>query len=238
VTADGAITVSGPVPTDFVEGGFEMLYGPGDRVLIATNAQNWAHSGEAVRYVIADATGTIVDNGRELFEADIHSLGATTDGVAFFVGSHGNLARIAPDGTVATFAGFPLSSEQRPAVRLAWSTSGGWYVVKTGASEYTVQRFDATGAPVGSPYALSLVYSIRDIEADGADLLLLGLVRAAPPAATRLALVRVASDGTVVAADDIGAGDGTPLARIHRRSADLLVNWQTRWGTYLASVTP
>jgi hypothetical protein len=196
----------------------------GDRVLLAWTAQ--LSSGWHVAVAIADTSGNIVVPAATILDGVSQYVEVTSDGTGFFVASDGRLARVAPDGTSTVVTGFP-ASQARP--HLVWSGSMGWYVTDTSLTGFVAQRFDATGAKVGTAIPFDLGATSVELTGDGADLV------AARFASARLGLVRIDATGTVGADTEVGGGEGG-VSYIGHRGSDFVVAWERPENFQLALV--
>jgi hypothetical protein len=189
-------------------------YGAGGNVGIA-----WAQNG-AVRFTIVTTTGVEVIAGSDLFTGSKPS--AASDGTSFFVGAAGQLARIAADGTRTIATGFPLRANERVYV------VNGWYASVVGNS-LVGQRFDASGAVVGTAITVDLGGPILDLVADGTDLVVLRRTG-------HIELVRVSSAGTMSAPREVGGGD--PVGQLDHMGTSFAVSWGSVSQLEIALATP
>ena len=186
-----------------------LASGPSGRTLVAWTEQGSVHA------AIVDGAANIVVPAAAVFQAT-GPIDATSDGVSFFVGASGTLARVAADGTASLTTGFPNGT----ATRLAWGGTTGWYVTTTTIDrvpKYELRRFTANGAPSGA--AVSRVGGFHDIASDGDELLLLN-------GAQPLTAQRITAQDAFVAAGVFGVWlTTTGRAQIARVGAQRVVVW-------------
>jgi hypothetical protein len=220
----------------------EMVYGPGDRVLLA-----WTEAAlpdpRHVSIAIASSDGTIVIPESTAFDAPWTQVSVATDGTHFFAAADRSVARITPDGAVTVHDTFPLAGTDGFPLwaQVVSDGPGGWYVAAGDAvaPKYIAQRFDATGAPIGEPLRLD-VESLVAVVADGDDLLLLTL-DTVPNDLPFVRLLRVAPDGTMGTPRDIGRGlSNFDMVKL---GPNIVVGWIADLegggiGTYLATIAP
>jgi hypothetical protein len=216
--AAGNIGPSKPIDTDEPA----MARGPSGRVVVA-----WSEGslGQYTTYFeIVDANGGIVFPKTLLFAGGTyHRPAAGSDGRSFFVGASGVLATIRSNGAYSVTTGFPNFGTNR--VQVTWDGNAGWYVAMDNVGSYVAQRFDATGAPIGSVITVGLG---DDFLADGNDLL---VVRYESP---KLRLVRIDANGSSISDQEVGAGGRGRIVRA--RGAVYVVWWWLK--LYIAQVAP
>lgn len=221
---DGA---TGMTVTIDVEPPLAATAGPGPRVLLAwnhfDNPDQWTTTVELV-----DATGAVRVAPVSLFAGNGGRVGVATDGTSYFVGSRGSLAKVAPDGTFTTTAGFPDDPTMYDQnVTVTWAGTTGWYIAPTSTAQMA-QRFDSTGAPVGAPIAVPSTAWI----ADGNELIALELTGGKP---SHVQLARVTSAGTAGTPVDVGVAS---YATFSRMGSDFVVGWTGTNNLRLARVAP
>lgn len=187
---------------------------------------------QPVRAILHDATGATVGAAFDTFMSDTGGeLAATSDGVHAFLGLDGKLAIIGDDGSVV------ITPNQFPGFSRATLTraTSSWYVAAE-AGDWSAQRFDSAGAPVGT--ALHIAGSASSFLADGDDLL---VVTEGPSTLVHPGLVKVVryvAAGTAGTPITVGA-DRVPgvLAELAHLGSDLVVSWSGPEGTNIARVT-
>lgn len=185
-----------------------------------------------VRAILHDASGATVGAAFDTFMFDTGGeLAATSDGVHAFLGLDGKLAIIGDDGSVA------ISASTFPSLSRATLTHGtsSWFVAAE-SGDWSAQRFDSTGAAVGTAIHIS---GSAEAFLDAGDGLL--AVRETGSTTTHVAsvqLVRYATDGTAAATLAVGADrlPGVPAELAHLGS-DVVVSWSGPAGTNVARVT-
>ncbi len=162
--------------------------------------------------------------------ASSSSVGVTSDGTAFFVGSQGTVERITSAGDLSSVAGFPVQPDPASDLtRLRWAGTTGWYISQNSTTHaFTVQKFDASAMRVGSAMSLDLG-DIVDFVALGSDLIAL------ERASNKYSVVRISSTGSVSTAIEVGAGMiGGAIGVLGN---ELVAAWDDS-GLVLARVTP
>jgi hypothetical protein len=181
---------------------------------------------------IRDETGALVVPAFSLPAEWQPPVWVTSNATSFFTGQGGTLLRITLDGTQTIVTGFPAG------FRVVWAGTGGWYVGRSGSSE-VLQRFDETGARVGTPFTVELGNAF-DYIGDGDDLLVLRYVSDLPR--SRLEIMRVDTSGVVGTPKPVAVTDrfGTPdsYSPIARLGNDLVVSWQDHDQTWVARIAP
>ena len=200
-----------------------------DRMIEVWEAQIGNQS--AVTYRIADASGAIVVQTLRLgTETITRPVGATSDGSSFFVLALGQITRIAADGSVLSASPYPANVYQVGA--FAWGTTGGWFTGSIVDNADFAQRFDQTGALIGS--RMTLADRPVGFSVDGDDLLE-GVGSGTLPT---LRLDRITPAGGVTQSPELGVGFGISAVRF---GPDLVAEWNksgTGIGTdaYLARI--
>ena len=184
-----------------------------DRMIEVWEAQIGSQS--AVTYRIADASAAIVVQTLRLGTETITTpVRATSDGSSFFVLALGQITRIAADGSVLSTSPYPANVYQVGA--FAWGTTGGWFAGALVGNTDFAQRFDQTGALIGSP--MTLADRPVGFSVDGDDLLE-SVGTGMPP---RLRLDRITPAGGVTQSPELGVGFGFSAVRF---GPDLVGEW-------------
>jgi hypothetical protein len=195
----------------------------GNRALLA-----WPE-GNRVSFAVTDASGLSLVAPTDLFEAPL-AASATTNGMHFFVGGAGQLARIASTGTRTIGTGFPTQPSEL--VHVTWSDATGWYVSSAGTN-IVVQKFDATGAMVGAAITLTLNgATLLDAVADGNDLIAFVVTPG-----QKLLVHRIDPTGAATVGDEAGVGDVTS-PHLVRLGGDILASWERPSKLQLVRVAP
>jgi len=217
-----------------------IAYGPGGRALVLCNNMLPTPGSWYIAATILDASGAIVVPPFNVFAVPSTSEwgGVTTDGTSFFVAANGQLALVAPDGTVSSpIMGYPIPGASAPISAVSWSGSTGWdvAVVDNTFRRFVAQAFDANGAMIGPPVSIT-TSSATDLQAFNSGFVGIqaSTVSSAPPGTTlyRYAVTRLDATGAVVASTEVGVGtSGLSMVPFGSDVA-------AAWSGHLALVTP
>jgi hypothetical protein len=210
-----------------------LASGPPGRVLLAWEQSDTTTTPAVwqVYTAILDTAGNTVVPGSFLFAVTGGSrVSVTSDGTSFFVGSNGKLARIGVDGASTIITGFPIApNTTEDYVTITWGGTLGWYIDNSGSA---VQRFDATGAKVGSVFAAT---AATTYVADGAELIAL---RRDPSATSKIQQLRIDATGAIAGTPkEVGVSNGF-VEDLARLGSNIVVAWSRPGHLQVALVAP
>lgn len=197
-----------------------LAHGAGGRVLVAWTVpamKTWD-----VHVVIADVDGTTLVPDRIVMRAlTSPAIAATSNDASFFIGGAGELARVEPDGTSTTHAGFAAGSSAR--IETVWNGTTGWHVAIE-ATSMAVRPFDASGTPTAS---LTSQATGLDVLGNGSELLVLEVATPVADSTRRLQI----RGGALFGADPY-----VEPARFARVGAELVAAWNVGTRLQLARI--
>ncbi len=183
-----------------------LVYGAAGRVLLLWRDFT-APSQNQVKAIITMQDGTVVVAPFILMgeSLDTGPIGVTSNESSFFVGpSDGTLRRYLPDGTLAgTVSGYRVGWP----TMLTWGNSIGWYIaeVPPQSGTFFAQRFDGSGAPVGTEITLAAPGRPVAFFADG-DALIAAISETTPSSLSRFSVIRFDQTGAIASSVEVGVG--------------------------------